>query len=705
MRHNTQFLVITLGVLTSQILGESVMAEPCTPLECNSRHHQIYVAANTSSLSPGFSTPDLDLGVPLASRFCYFGGIRRAVDEFGRIAFSARLLDNQFSQNHAGIWTSALPDPMPCQSPLPVFIRVARSGMPPPGAEFQEWTWDTVSLSEMNEVGSVPLFARNNYVVFAARMLHLEQGLVKTGLWLRKPTGVGYSVEKVFVDGDSAPSASGDGSRVFSAFYPSSIAVDAFGRVVFVAWTEDSTLDTSVRYTSQRLGLYLYDPAVTQIQRIAEEGEQLLTLGVVHRLHIHGVSQSPAGKISFTADVNPGPNEHRRGVFLVSYEDEVVGIHKVVLGGDLIPGLSEEFLNVLGIDTPLDSGAVANNGAVSVNDLGEVVFVGSTGSVAPGVSHLMRFSESTLTSLLRVGDAVPWRNDSRVIGSIAAPVISNPVASETSGQISFVCEEHEPIGGDSYAYAADTVAVWYPHPVGIFNSGFIKVISMGDSVPAQSAWGIQSNWSILLFHDLFSIKVNDSGQVVFSVTLQQAAEDPPGPTTRAIYVWDPRLGYPYCVLRQGWTPSLARWTCNPGVIITGYTTKLPRFSVTADRSMGVPTTGVPYSSWIALASVEFIAPNNCTDECYWSAILLIRFVAGCNAADIARSDGYPEPDNQLDNGDFTLFVTSYFVGCTEPLEVPCGRADICGTDGSGPPDGQVDNGDFTLFLAAFFSGC
>ncbi len=684
--------------------GASALAEPCVPLDCDANPHRIYVAVNTFSLTPAFSVPDLDLGFPLAGRAVSFSARRRAVDEFGRVVFSARLLDTEYSQNQAGIWSSALPDPMPCALPYPVFNRVARSGMAPPGSAFQEWEWDYRSVGagtwSGTIAGNIGLFTRNNNVAFAASILGPDQGSVKWGLWLRRPAGGGYVVEKVYVDGDAAPSSAGAGPREYAVYFPSSVGVDVIGHVVFIAWTVDPTLDPAIRHTSERLGLYLYDPAVPQILRIAEEGEQLLSLGVVHRLHAQGVSQSPSGRIAFTADVTDGNG--RRGVFLATYENNAVSIQKVVLAGDAIPGSTDEFLDVLGIDPLASSGDVVNEGAVSVNDLGEVVFVGAT---FPSGIHLMRYSNSTLTRLLTVGDAVPWRGDSRVIGSIAVPVISNPVASETLGQVSFVCEEHEPAQGGSTAFVANTVAVWYPHPVGIFHSGFIKVVSHNDPVPKQSAWNLDGHWSVLNFHDLYSVKVNDSGQVAYTVRLQKAAENPPGPTTDAIYVWDPRLGYSYCVMRKGWSPAFAGWSCHPGVVVTDMTSFIPRIAVTADRSMGTPTTGVPFSSWIAHAPVDFNAPINCADECDWSTVLLIRFVAGCNAADIARSDGYPEPDNRLDNGDFNLFVNNYFLGCLFPSEVPCSAADICGSDGSGPPDGQVDNGDFTLFLAAFFSGC
>jgi hypothetical protein len=80
----------------------------------------------------------------------------------------------------------------------------------------------------------------------------------------------------------------------------------------------------------------------------------------------------------------------------------------------------------------------------------------------------------------------------------------------------------------------------------------------------------------------------------------------------------------------------------------------------------------------------------------------------CNAADLARTDGTPGPDGCVDNGDFLLFVGSFFgaecaatCGATPPA--PCGPADIARTDGTPGSDGCVDNGDFLLFVGSFFS--
>lgn len=91
------------------------------------------------------------------------------------------------------------------------------------------------------------------------------------------------------------------------------------------------------------------------------------------------------------------------------------------------------------------------------------------------------------------------------------------------------------------------------------------------------------------------------------------------------------------------------------------------------------------------------------------------FIADCSPADIANTDGDPSsgPDNQLNNGDFTVFFTAFFAEQEDPARL---AADIANTDGVvasmwpggssiGGPDGQVDNGDFQAFFSAFFTGC
>ncbi len=74
-------------------------------------------------------------------------------------------------------------------------------------------------------------------------------------------------------------------------------------------------------------------------------------------------------------------------------------------------------------------------------------------------------------------------------------------------------------------------------------------------------------------------------------------------------------------------------------------------------------------------------------------------------ADIARTDGTPGPDGNLDNGDFILFFSAFFAGCTAPGQIPCSPADIAGTDAAPGADGLVDNGDFNMFVSNFFLGC
>jgi hypothetical protein len=76
--------------------------------------------------------------------------------------------------------------------------------------------------------------------------------------------------------------------------------------------------------------------------------------------------------------------------------------------------------------------------------------------------------------------------------------------------------------------------------------------------------------------------------------------------------------------------------------------------------------------------------------------------SGCSPADIANTDGDPGADNAIDNGDFTLFFTAFFLPEGDPGRAP---ADIANTDGDPGADGSVDNGDFTLFFSSFFIGC
>jgi hypothetical protein len=95
-----------------------------------------------------------------------------------------------------------------------------------------------------------------------------------------------------------------------------------------------------------------------------------------------------------------------------------------------------------------------------------------------------------------------------------------------------------------------------------------------------------------------------------------------------------------------------------------------------------------------------------TGDPFAAPIVLLSFTppAACSAADIAYTDASPGPDGQVDNGDFSLFISSFFsASCTGA--VPCNDADIAQTDSTPGADGWVDNGDFSLFISAFFAGC
>ncbi|MFO0084076.1 MAG: GC-type dockerin domain-anchored protein [Phycisphaerales bacterium] len=81
--------------------------------------------------------------------------------------------------------------------------------------------------------------------------------------------------------------------------------------------------------------------------------------------------------------------------------------------------------------------------------------------------------------------------------------------------------------------------------------------------------------------------------------------------------------------------------------------------------------------------------------------------AACSPADIANTDGDPQPDGVIDNSDFGLFFQAFFLPEAEPARL---IADIANTDGDtaltgGGPDGSIDNGDFAAFFSLFFTGC
>ncbi len=80
----------------------------------------------------------------------------------------------------------------------------------------------------------------------------------------------------------------------------------------------------------------------------------------------------------------------------------------------------------------------------------------------------------------------------------------------------------------------------------------------------------------------------------------------------------------------------------------------------------------------------------------------------CNPADIAQTDSTPGADGCVDNGDFSLFIGSFFSAdctatCGQAPVIQCNPADIAETDSTPGADGCVDNGDFSLFIGSFFS--
>jgi hypothetical protein len=76
--------------------------------------------------------------------------------------------------------------------------------------------------------------------------------------------------------------------------------------------------------------------------------------------------------------------------------------------------------------------------------------------------------------------------------------------------------------------------------------------------------------------------------------------------------------------------------------------------------------------------------------------------SACSPADIANTDGDAGADGRVDNGDFSLFFSAFFLPGTDPARLV---ADIANTDGDPSPDSTIDNGDFALFFATFFTGC
>ena len=113
------------------------------------------------------------------------------------------------------------------------------------------------------------------------------------------------------------------------------------------------------------------------------------------------------------------------------------------------------------------------------------------------------------------------------------------------------------------------------------------------------------------------------------------------------------------------------------------------------------------ANWEFTTQVRVLATNDCGTTSSRIAVLSVSGDCSCSPADIANTDGEPTPDFSIDNGDFSLFFTSFFLDETDPERF---RADIADTDGltnvnGGGPDGVVDNGDFAAFFDSFFVGC
>ena len=113
------------------------------------------------------------------------------------------------------------------------------------------------------------------------------------------------------------------------------------------------------------------------------------------------------------------------------------------------------------------------------------------------------------------------------------------------------------------------------------------------------------------------------------------------------------------------------------------------------------------ANWEFTTQVRVLATNDCGTTTSRIAVLSVSGDCSCSPADIANTDGEPTPDFSIDNGDFSLFFTSFFLDETDPERF---RADIADTDGltnvnGGGPDGVVDNGDFAAFFDSFFVGC
>jgi hypothetical protein len=140
--------------------------------------------------------------------------------------------------------------------------------------------------------------------------------------------------------------------------------------------------------------------------------------------------------------------------------------------------------------------------------------------------------------------------------------------------------------------------------------------------------------------------------------------------------------------QEGWNNCLCFPSGNPALENPPYRS-LHRLKVTFGRFVG---DGTPTSGTVFFDDLQVIQGGLGPQP--------------CNPADIAQTDASPGPDGCVDNGDFGLFIASFFSAscpaCGQPGAGVCNEADIAQTDASPGPDGCVDNGDFGLFISSFF---
>jgi hypothetical protein len=122
------------------------------------------------------------------------------------------------------------------------------------------------------------------------------------------------------------------------------------------------------------------------------------------------------------------------------------------------------------------------------------------------------------------------------------------------------------------------------------------------------------------------------------------------------------------------------------------------------------TTSLPYGSPLTLGALTFRAKviydfnqdgifsdpstppgGTSPDQAYNVAMVILP---AFRPADIGDNGSNPGPDGNVDNGDFSLFISAFFSG--DPV------ADIADNGSNPGPDGNVDNGDFSLFISSFF---